>query len=167
MTGNVINIADFRRPEARKPDEEQQPTAKDIAGMPYAAVLEWAGADFNRLVAVAKIRDYRPEWISHQLLDRGFELTRPQAAIMAQLIATAGPYLSRRERWVMRHIKAEPMCAEALAKLAKGSVEFRGYKDLARCIENDIRKLAQRGLIQLRTDLAVEHGVTPGNVSGA
>jgi hypothetical protein len=117
--------------------------------MPYDALCQWAGADFERLLAVRAAKDYRPEWIGHQLCSFGIEPTPAQAAVLDLMIAEAGPFLSRRERWVLRQVKAKPTCMETLARLAKGTPEYRPYKDVGRCVANDVARMVERGLIQM------------------
>jgi hypothetical protein len=68
----------------------------------FTRICKRAGADFQRLMAVAKARDYRPEWIGHQLENYGVKPTPAQAAILSRMIAVAGSYISRRRRWVLR-----------------------------------------------------------------
>jgi hypothetical protein len=125
----------------------------DLSTMPYDALCQWAGADFERLLAVRAAKDYRPEWIGHQLCNFCIEPTPAQAATLDRMIADAGPFLSRRERWVLRHVKAKPTCIEALARLAKGAAEYRPYKDVARCVANDVARMVERGLIRMRDDV--------------
>ena len=130
--------------------------------MSYFDVLQWAAVDFERLVAVAPARDYRPEWIAHQLEERGHEMTPAQATVFERMIANAGPYLSRRERWVLWQVKAKPTCVEALARLAKGTAEYRSYKDLARCVGNDVARLVERGLIKTHVGVIDDAGGSGG-----
>jgi hypothetical protein len=148
MSSNVVNLAAYRDAKAHE-TAERNPTPEQLAARPYAEVIVWARGDFNRLVAVARARDYRPEWIVHQLEDHGRPMTEPQHALIAQMIAEAGPYLTRRERWVLRQIRAGGSTGlEALTSLAKESVEYRSFKDVARCVANDVAKMVERGLIR-------------------
>ena len=55
MTATVINLAAFRA-ETRE-TAEAYPAPEELASRPYAEVTRWAGADFDRLVAVAAARD--------------------------------------------------------------------------------------------------------------
>jgi hypothetical protein len=75
MTSNVVNIADFRR--ETNTAEAPNLTAEELAAMPYPAVLDWAGSSFDKLVAAARARDYRPEWVLHQMEEHGRQLTGP------------------------------------------------------------------------------------------
>jgi hypothetical protein len=153
MTSNVVNIADFRRPATTPP--EQYPTDEELAKMRYGAVLDWAGADFDRLVAVARARDYRPQWIVHQLAERGRTLTGPEHAIMDRLVADAGEYLTRRQRWIMRQLRTRPGISQsALAELAAKAPEFRGFKRPDLCIGHDIAKLVEMGLVKTREKIS-------------
>ncbi len=131
MTNNVVNIADFRRPETTSP--EQYPTPDELAAMPYYAVLDWAGSSFDRLVAVAEARDYRPEWIIHQLAEHGRQLTGPQDALMARMIADAGPFISRRQRWIFRQIQTRPLSETKLVAKAADAAEYRDLKHIGLC----------------------------------
>src|ERR1700678_886585 len=98
MSNNVVSFEQYRS----KTEEAAAKAAgvkafdlsiKQLSTMPYGAVLEWAGADFSRLAAVAHARDYRPEWIVHQMQENGRSLTGSEAETLAQMIAAAGPYL--------------------------------------------------------------------------
>jgi hypothetical protein len=154
---NVVNIADFRRRET-----EHYPTAEELATMPYNAVLNWAGSSFDRLVAVARARDYMPQWVLHQMEEHGRQLTGPQDAIMQRLIANAGPYLSRRQRWIMRQVKAKPMPVSALAELAASAAEYRGYKRPDRCVAHDIAKLVESGMLQTHAGVISDAAASGG-----
>jgi predicted alpha/beta hydrolase len=140
----VVRLSDYRK------HEEQQPTPEELAAMFYDDALDWAGADFDRLVTVCRARDYRPEWIQHQLDSHGLTPSAHQAAILAGIVAEAGPYLSRRCRWVMRQLREQPMAEVKLAKAAAAAVEFRGYKDVPRCLQNDLARLTTLALVQIR-----------------
>jgi hypothetical protein len=153
MTGNVINLAGFRAE-----DKEPAATAGELSRMSYNAVLDWAGADFDRLLAVAQARDYRPEWIKHQMEDRGHEPTQAQAEVLNLMISDAGPYMNRRQRWVLRQVKAKPTCVEVLAVLAAKADEYRDYKHTERCVANDLAKLVELGLIQTREGVISDAG---------
>jgi hypothetical protein len=70
--------------------------------MSYADALMWADADFSRLRFVAYARDYRPEWIVHQLEGAWRAADPQQAALLSRMAVDAGPYISRHKRWIMR-----------------------------------------------------------------
>jgi hypothetical protein len=144
VTGDVVSLEDYRR----KIDDEAAAAAADLARMAYPDLCDWAAGDFGRLLEVARARDYRPEWIIHQLTDRGRKPTPEQAAALDQMVADAGEFLTRRQRWILRHLRAKPMSESALAKLANKAAEFREYKHPDRCLANDIGKLAELNLIQ-------------------
>jgi hypothetical protein len=147
MSSNVVQLSDHRQPLQSAADPPRDPA--ELAVMSYPAALDWAGADSQRLAAVAKARDYRPEWISHQLENQGVQLSAQQIDIITRMVAAAGPYLSRRQRWVVRQLKAKPtMSQSALVKLASKAAEFRQYKHVDRCVANDIAKLVARNLIR-------------------
>ena len=114
----------------------------------YDVALDWAGADFHRLVAVAKARDYRPEWIAHQLENHGLQPSAQEAEILARMVADAGPYISRRQRWIMRQLRIKPLTVKALAAMATSAAEYRDYKDVPRCVAHDIARLESRGLVR-------------------
>jgi hypothetical protein len=158
---NVVSLEQYRS-KTQRTDEEAAAKAAELSAMPYDALCDWAGADFERLLAVARAKDYRPEWVGHQLCNFGIEPTPAQAATLDRMIADAGPYLSRRERWILRQLKAKPMSQSALVKLASKAAEFRGYKHPDRCVANDIGKLAARGLIQARGGLIGDAGGSGG-----
>jgi len=140
MSSNVVSLEQYRSGTQRM-GEEAALAAADLSTMSYADALSWAGADLDRLLAVARAKDYRPEWIAHQLFNRGFEPTRAQAAMLDRMIADAGPYLSRRERWILRHIRVEPMHESKLVKLAADAAEYRPYKQVPKCVSHDVAKL--------------------------
>lgn len=75
---------------------------EELEGMEYEAVKKWAGANFDRLRAVAEARDYRPEWIGHQIAAHR-AVTVSEAEVLVGMITSAGPFLSPRQRWIMRH----------------------------------------------------------------
>jgi hypothetical protein len=165
---NVISLEQYR--SERMDEEAAAKAAAQLSTMSYVDVLEWAGVDFGRLLAVARARDYRPEWIAHQLEERGRPPTQQQATVLDRMIADAGEYLSRRERWVLRQLKAKPMSESGLVKLATKAAEFRGYKHPGRCVANDIGKLAARNLIQARGGLVyypVDHAGGSGGAAQA
>lgn len=110
-------------------------------------MLEWAGANFDRLLAVAKARDYRPEWIGHQIADHPV-VTQHEAEIIARMTAQAGPFLSQRLRWVMREIKVAPMSESDLASKAKSTNHYREYKRLDLRVRRDLDKLEELGLVR-------------------
>jgi hypothetical protein len=64
------------------------------------------------------------------------------------MVDNAGPYLTRRQRWVMRQLREQPRREESLIKEAKSAVEYRQYKGIAACVGNDIRKLIEVGLVR-------------------
>lgn len=158
---NVIDLGAYR--SGVREAAEQYPTPEELAAQPYVEICRWAWGDFDRLRAVAAARSYRPEWISHQLEESGRQMTASQAAILARMIEQAGPFLSRRERWVVRQVKAKPTCIEALAQLAKGALEYRGLKRLEIAIGHDVQKLLERGLIKIDQvgSMAVGSGERP------
>jgi hypothetical protein len=154
---NVVKFADFQKPPDLPGIRSCDLSTEQLSKLPYDAVLDWAGwggptesIDFNRLVAVAKARDYHPRWISHQMEECGRAPTPEQAATLDRMIAEAGPYLSRRERWVLRHLRSTPRSESELVRLASKAAEFREYKHPDRCVANDIGKLVERNLIQTR-----------------
>jgi hypothetical protein len=118
--------------------------------MSYDAVLDWAGADFKRLIAVAEARSYRPEWVVHQI-EESRPVSAHEAAILQRMIAEAGPFLSRRQRWIMRQIKIKPHTEEQLATMAASAPEYRELKLKDRAVHNDIVGLIALGLVR-------EHG---------
>ena len=136
--GDVVRLADFREAEAPLPD---------LAAMSYQAAVEWAGADFDRLVAVARARDYRPEWIQHQLENLGRAPSPRQADVLAAMIAAAGPYLSRRRRWIIRQLRIKPLTEKALTAMAAGAPEYRDLKLVDRAVANDVDGLVVLGLV--------------------
>jgi hypothetical protein len=144
---NIV-ILDQYRSETRGTAEEAAAKAADLFAMSYAYALSWAGADFDRLLALARAKDYRPEWIAHQLFDRGLEPTPAQVAILDRMIAAAGPYISRRERWILRQLNVKPTSESSLVKLASKAAEYREYKHPDRCVGHDIGKLVARSLIR-------------------
>jgi len=151
---NVVSLEQYRSETRRTPEEAAGKAAAQLSTMSYDALLDWAGFDFDRLLAAAQAKDYRPEWVGRQLYSYGIEPTPSQAATLDRMIADAGPYLSRRQRWILRNLRSKPISQAALVKLASKAAEFRGYKQPDRCIANDIGKLAARGLIQARGRLA-------------
>jgi hypothetical protein len=42
----------------------------------------------------------------------------------------------------------QPISKQLLVEWAKGAVEFKGLKQVERCLDNDLRKLAELGLIK-------------------
>ena len=154
---NVISLEQYRSKTQRmdeeaaaKAAEAGHKTFEQLSVMPYAALLDWARVDFERLLVVAHVKDYRPEWIVNQLLNHGVEPTPAQAATLSQMIADAGPYLSRRERWVLRQVRAGHSTQSKLVKLAAGAAEYRGMKRVDLCVANDLAKLVEHGLIRGR-----------------
>jgi hypothetical protein len=135
---NVVRLADHR-----------PPASPDLVTASYGEVLDWAGSDFDRLVAVARARDYYPTWVHHQLQDHGIELTPDQAVILAGMVAAAGPYLTKRQRWIMRQVKLKPCSESKLVNTAPKAPEYRAYKDPARCVRHDIAKLLELGMITI------------------
>ena len=130
MNNNVLKLSDYRQPLQSAADPPRDPA--ELAAMSYDAALDWAGADFHRLVAVAKARDYRPEWIAHQLENQGKQLSPQEVEIIAHMVAEAGPYISRCQRWIMRQLRIKPLTVKALAAVAASAVEYRDYKDVPR-----------------------------------
>jgi hypothetical protein len=149
MTTNVITLAEYR--DAKQAEEPPRDVPLDLAAMSYDDALDWAGADFNRLLAVARARDYRPEWIVYRLeSDFGVELQACEAEAIAVMVAEAGPYMSRRQRWILRQLRIKPLAETALTKLAAKALAYRDYKHPDRCVRHDIAKLTERGLVQAR-----------------
>jgi hypothetical protein len=147
MMSNVVKLADYREKPGGTQDEYD---LEQLTMLPYGDAVSWAGADFRRLIAVAKARDYRPEWISHQLENHGLQPSAQQAAILAGMVAAAGPYVSRRQRWILRQIRLKPVTEKALATMASSAAEYRSYKDVPRCVQHDIARLTALGLVQIR-----------------
>ena len=115
MTANVVRFEDYRR----NVDDKAAAKAADLLGMSYYDICGWAGADFERLRAAAQARDYRPAWIKHQLASRGIQPTAAQAAFLDQMVAAAGQFVSRRQRWILRQLKENPpMSKSTLVKLS-------------------------------------------------
>jgi hypothetical protein len=152
---NIVNLADIAaRRAAAAAEADAEILAPDfLRAMPYRVVLDWAGGDFDRLVAVAQAPDYRPEWIAHQMDDAGTLLNSHQLPILGKMITEAGPFLSKRERWVMRQLRGGPMPGAELVKLAADAVEYREHKRLDICIARDVAKLVERGMVQVRDGL--------------
>ena len=71
-----------------------------------------------------KAKDYRPEWVLHQLTDYGIEPTPDQAMVLDRMIAEAGEFMGRRQRWILRQIRMKPMSATALLKPAIKAAEI-------------------------------------------
>ena len=159
---NVVSLEQYRRSRVRTDEGAAAKADADLYTMPYDALCRWAGADFERLLTVRAAKDYRPEWVGHQLCNFGIEPTPAQAAVLDRMIAEAGPFLSRRERWVLRHVKAKPTCIKTLARLAKGTPEYRPYKNVARCVANDVARMVERGLIQVREGVIDDTGGSGG-----
>jgi hypothetical protein len=84
-------------------------------------------------------------------LARADEVVEQEAEILQRMIAAAGPYLSRRQRWIMRQLRVKPLTEKALAAVAALAVEYRKYKDVPRCVRHDINRLTSLGLVR-------EHG---------
>jgi hypothetical protein len=164
MSSNVINLSNYRS-ETQRTAEEAAAKAAELSTMSYDALLDWAGFDFDRLCAVARAKDYRPEWISHQLTGYGIELTPAQAGTLARMIADAGEYLSRRHRWILRQLRSRPMQQQTLSKLAADAQEYRPYKQIPKCVAHDLAKLAERGLIRHR-DGGCHWAITDARESG-
>jgi hypothetical protein len=95
--------------------------------------LSLRGDNFDRLAAVAKARDYRPEWIERHITR---ELSDRESEILQRMIAEAGPFLSRRCRWIMRQIRVKPMTAEELETMAISAPEYRDLKQIGRTIHH-------------------------------
>src|SRR6266403_1661401 len=128
MINNVLRLSDYRQPLQSAADPPRD--LEELAAMSYDAAVDWAGADFQRLAAVARARDYRPEWIAHQLENHGKQLSAQQAEILARMVAKAGPYISRRQRWIMRQLRVKALTEKALAVMAALAVEYCKYKDV-------------------------------------
>ncbi len=67
------------------------------------------------------------------------------------MVAKAGPYISRRQRWIMRQLRVKALTEKALAVMAALAVEYCKYKDVPRCVRHDIDRLTSLGLVR-------EHG---------
>jgi hypothetical protein len=55
----------------------------DVRQLRHTDVIDWAGEDFDRRAAVAKARDYRPEWIANHIIDR--PLSTREAKILGRM----------------------------------------------------------------------------------
>lgn len=161
---NVVQLSAYRESVAAAERSIGAATAAQLTVISYDALLDWCGADFSRLVAAAQARDYRPEWISHQLENHGRAPTPREAEILTTMIVAAGPYLSPRLRWIMRHVRTKPMTTAALVKLATAAKEYRDYKHVDRCVEHDIGKLEELGLVRRHGAKVV--AVTPSEGMG-
>jgi hypothetical protein len=137
MSGNVVQLENYR-----------EPVPDDLASMPYGDVVTWAGGDFRRLLAVAKARDYRPEWIAHQIENYGMQLSEKEAEVIAGMVAEAGPFLSRRRRWILRQLRVKTLTQHTLTTMASSAAEYRDYKDIPRCVDHDIDSLFSLGMIR-------------------
>lgn len=146
---NVVEISDYRA--ALRRGEESSRDAAELASMTYDEALAWASSDFWRLAAVAKARDYRPEWIEYRMAEYGCELTAQQAEAIKRMVAEAGPYLSSRRRWIMRQINSGCHDEGLLIERAKSAAPFRHCTYVDRCVRNDLATLARDGLIMSRT----------------
>ena len=142
---NVVNLEDYRN---KMQVENSLLDATELTAMSYDAVIQWAGADFERLAAAAKARDYRPEWIRHQIENYGQRPSAREMMILSDMIAAAGPYLSRRRRWVMRQVRNEPRSESSLIDTARHAAEYRTYKGIPACVRNDLRALVELGLVR-------------------
>src|SRR5258705_4035534 len=74
------------------------------------------------------------------------------------MVAKAGPYISRRQRWIMRQLRVKALTEKALAVMAALAVEYCKYKDVPPCVRHDIDRLTSLGLV--REDGKV-HAVCP------
>jgi hypothetical protein len=155
---NVVSLEQYRSENSQRTIDEAAARPADLSTMSYYDLLTWAGFDFDRLLEAAAAKNYRPEWIAHQILDQGRDITNQQAMVLDQMISDAGPYLNRRQRWVLRQVKAKPTCGEVLAVLAAKAAEYRDYKHPERCVANDVAKLVERGLIQTRDGVISDAG---------
>ena len=147
-------LSDYRQPLQSAADPPRAPaelSSVALSAMSYDGVVDWCGGDFERLVAVAKVRDYRPEWIAHQIQNHGRHLLAQESEFLARMVAEAGPYISRRRRWIMRQLRVKPLTENALATMALSAVEYRDYKYVPRCVRSDLAGLVSLGLVH-------EHG---------
>jgi hypothetical protein len=142
---SVVNLADYGDEQA---GGERWPSTEELAAMSYAAAIDWAAGDFDKLIAVAKARDYRPEWIARRIEDHGQQPTAREAAIIARLVAEAGPYISRRQRWIMRLIREKPRAENVVMGEAMKAAEYSDLKRIPQAVGNDLRGLLELGLIE-------------------
>jgi hypothetical protein len=144
---NVVTLADYRRNEVTVNDDHR--TEDQVRAMFYDHVVEWAACDFDRLVAVARARDYRPEWVRHQLENNEVEPTPEQAVVLARMIDEAGAFISRRQRWILRQLTARPLYEAKLVTRAADAAEYRDLKYVDRGVAHDLRKLVELGRIKV------------------
>jgi hypothetical protein len=78
------------------------------------------------------------------------QLSEKEAGIIAGMVAEAGPFLSRRRRWIIRQLRVKALTEKVLVTMASSATEYRSYKDVPRCVEHDISGLAALGLVQIR-----------------
>jgi hypothetical protein len=134
---NVVILSDYRAPKQALPDPAE------LALMPYDDLVTWAGANFDRLVAAAKAKVYRPEWIGHQIAAHR-PVTDSEAKAIADMVASAGPFLPTRLRWLARNLKCYKTGAELVAAAAK-SFEYGHLVHIAAGLDRDIAKLRDTG----------------------
>src|SRR5580704_2315559 len=113
--GDVVRIdrAKFGVVLNRLGEAHHDHTEDQLRSMSYGAALDWAGTDFDKLLALAKARRYRPQWIAYQLQ----QLTPGQHRILRAMEATAGPYLTQRQRWVVCRLQEEPLTETELVAM--------------------------------------------------
>jgi hypothetical protein len=157
---NVVDLTDFRKPTQRT---EASPSAEQLRAMPYRDLIQWCGNDFNRLVAAVNARGYWPRWIEHQLASYRERPSAREAMVIEQMIAEAGPFLNRRQRWVMRKVRLAPLTKAKLAEMAAHAVEYTGLKRFDIATRNDVIELIRLGLIAERDGLLhpVDSGKAP------
>jgi hypothetical protein len=134
---NVVNLADHRRQTGLLTEDE-------IAAMHFTDAWTWAGADFDRLVIVAKAKDYRPEWVRYQIEKHGRDLTASEVETLQRMIVAAGPYVPPKLRWLLRNLKRYKTGAELIGAAAR-SVEYRQLVYTAAGVDRDIGKLLDMG----------------------
>jgi hypothetical protein len=142
---NVVSLAEYRTSAVTTVDR----TDDELRSMFYQDLIEWCGVDFDRLLAAAKARDYRPEWVGHQLENAGLEPTPEQDAILARLVDQVGPFVSRRQRWILRQIQTRPLYESKLVTKAAGAAEYRDLKHVDRGVAHDLKKLVEIGRIKV------------------
>jgi hypothetical protein len=63
----------------------------------------------------------------------------------------------------MRQLRIEPLTEKALTTMASSAAEYRGYKDVTRCVRHDIDKLLSLGIV--REHNGKVHAVDSNDVS--
>jgi hypothetical protein len=143
-TTNLIVLSDFRQTAVA-----DNITTDQLRAMSYDDALDWAGGRFDRLVIVARARDYYPTWVTHNL---DHVMTPQQAATLERLVAEAGPYLSKRCRWLLRLLRKGPGTVEGIYNMALDAVEYSDLQRVGRGLQNDMRRLIDLGLVEVVGD---------------